>query len=62
MWIFGGIVGLSLLLGGGKKKKDKSLAAEAAAKLKGAAGGVKGDEKWAQASGAGIVGHGARKD
>ena len=62
LWIFGGIVGLGLLLGGGKKKKDKSLVAEAKAKLAGVKGGIQGDEKWAQASGAGIVGHGARKD
>lgn len=65
-WVLAGIVGLGFLLGGGGGKDKKSLkdkASEAADKVKNAAGagGVKGDEKWAKASGAEVVGHGTRK-
>lgn len=67
-WILAGVVGLGLLLGGPKsdknKKSLKDKAEEAADKVKGAVGassGVKGDEKWAKASGAEVVGHGTRK-
>lgn len=61
-YILGGIVVAGLLLGGGASKKDGK--AEALKnKVKGAvgAGGVQGDENWAKASGAGVVGHGSRK-
>lgn len=62
-WIFGGIVGLGLLLGGGRKKKDSSHDEGKSGKSKGGKGsGVEGDAEWSKASGAGIVGHGARKD
>jgi hypothetical protein len=68
-WVLAGVVGLGLLLGGPKKDKKsgsslKDKASQAADKVKGAAGlggGVKGDEKWAKASGAEVVGHGTRK-
>jgi hypothetical protein len=65
VWVLGGIVGLGLLVGGlgsgsgAADKKDKIKGAVAAAVGR---EGVKGDDKWAEASGAGVVGHGARKD
>lgn len=60
LWILGGIVSFGLLLGGGKKEKKshKEHASHASSEHK----GVKGDAAWEKASGAGIVGHGARKD
>jgi hypothetical protein len=64
LWVLGGIVGLGLLIGGPKKDKEskiKSSLSDVAGKL-GGEKGVKGDEEWAKASGAGVVGHGARKD
>jgi len=69
LWVLGGIVGLGLLLGGGSKDKkggghlmhDVRALAD---KAKGGKGGkaVKGDAEWEKASGAGVVGHGARKE
>lgn len=63
LWLLGGIVGLGLLLGGSKKApKDKHEHGKHAKHAAEAAGSVvKGDAEWAKASGAGVVGHGARK-
>ena len=66
LWVLGGIVGLGLFIGGPKKEsKIKSALGDVVEKGKGKLGGgkgVEGDEEWAKASGAGVVGHGARKD
>lgn len=70
LWVLGGIVGLGLLLGGGSSGASataKAKAKEAAAKAKNAvkgkgASGPKGDADWEKASGAGVVGHGSRKE
>ena len=59
LWVLGGIIGFGLLFGGSKKKKDQSHDDGHSAK---AAGGPKGDAAWEKASGAGVVGHGKRKD
>lgn len=67
VWVLGGIVGAGLLLGGlGSRDsknglKNKVGDAVDAVKAKGA-GGPKGDAEWAKASGAGVVGHGSRKE
>lgn len=63
LWLLGGIVGLGLLFGGSKKApKDKHEHGKHAKHAAEAAGSVvKGDAEWAKASGAGVVGHGARK-
>ncbi|KAI9634976.1 uncharacterized protein MKK02DRAFT_28082 [Dioszegia hungarica] len=71
MYIFGGIVALGLALGGdwsGKGKGKKGDHGKDGKGLKGKVGelvegakGVKGDKEWEKASGAGVVGHGARK-
>ncbi|OCF37224.1 hypothetical protein I316_01131 [Kwoniella heveanensis BCC8398] len=67
-WVLAGVVGLGLFLGGGSKKSKstsgaalKDTAQELADKAKGVKT-VKGDANWAKASGAGVVGHGTRKD
>ncbi|WVQ96450.1 hypothetical protein IAU59_003555 [Kwoniella sp. CBS 9459] len=69
-WVLAGVVGLGLFLGGGKKDKSashggakglKETAQELADKAKGIKT-VKGDANWEKASGAGVVGHGTRKD
>ncbi|WVF68933.1 hypothetical protein IAT40_003707 [Kwoniella sp. CBS 6097] len=66
-WVLAGVVGLGLFLGGGKKDKKatssklKETAQELADKAKGVKT-VKGDANWEKASGAGVVGHGTRKD
>ncbi|WVR06397.1 hypothetical protein IAU60_003428 [Kwoniella sp. DSM 27419] len=71
-WVLAGVVGLGFFLGGGKKdKKDKAgkgmmdgamdQAHDLADKAKGVKT-VKGDAAWEKASGAGVVGHGHRKD
>jgi hypothetical protein len=61
-YILGGIVALGLFLGGGSNKGEGKVK-KAVEGVKGAvgAGGVKGDANWEKNSGAGIVGHGARK-
>ncbi|OWZ47132.1 hypothetical protein C356_02800 [Cryptococcus neoformans c45] len=59
-WILAGLIGAGLLLGG--PKKDKASAAHEESHAETQAKRVVGDAKWAQASGAGVVGHGARKD
>ena len=64
LWVLGGIVGLGLLLGGPKKEKKaggEGQLGKLVDKVKGEKG-VQGDEEWAKASGAGVVGHGSRKD
>ena len=65
LWVLGGIVGLGLLLGGPKKEKknhgEGGKLGHLVDKVKGEKG-VQGDDEWAKASGAGVVGHGARKD
>jgi hypothetical protein len=64
LWVLGGIVGLGLLLGGPKKEKKnhgEGSLGHLVEKVKGETG-VQGDDEWAKASGAGVVGHGARKD
>ena len=65
LWVLGGIVGLGLLLGGPKKEKknhgEGGKLGHLVEKVKGEKG-VQGDDEWAKASGAGVVGHGARKD
>jgi hypothetical protein len=65
LWVLGGIVGLGLLLGGPKKEKknhgEGGKLGHLVEKVKGEKG-VQGDDEWANASGAGVVGHGARKD
>jgi cobalamin biosynthesis Mg chelatase CobN len=65
LWVLGGIVGLGLLIGGPKKEKknggEGGHLGGLVEKVKGEKG-VQGDEEWAKASGAGVVGHGARKD
>jgi len=65
LWVLGGIVGLGLLLGGPKKEKKNHVEGgklgHLVEKVKGEKG-VQGDDEWAKASGAGVVGHGARKD
>lgn len=65
VWVLGGIIGLGLLLGGGSSKDSKkglkSKVKDAVDGVKGS-GGVKGDAEWEKASGAGVVGHGSRKD
>jgi hypothetical protein len=60
-YILGGIVTLGLLLGGGSSGEAKDKMKKAAHDAKAAVGGVKGDANWEKNSGAGIVGHGARK-
>lgn len=67
LWVLGGIVGLGLVLGGsGKREKNGSglgdKIGEAVDAAKGVKGGPKGDKEWEKASGAEIVGHGARKE
>ncbi|WWD04809.1 hypothetical protein V865_002880 [Kwoniella europaea PYCC6329] len=68
LYVLAGVIGLGLTLGGGKKaKKDKKGLED---KVGGAVAGsgisgaktVKGDAKWENASGAGVVGYGSRKD
>ena len=64
LWVLGGIVGLGLLIGGPKKEKKnrgEGALGHLVEKVKGEKG-VQGDDEWAKASGAGVVGHGARKD
>ena len=65
LWVLGGIVGLGLLIGGPKKEKknhgETGKLGHLVEKVKGEKG-VQGDDEWAKASGAGVVGHGARKD
>lgn len=63
-WVLGGIVALGLLLGGGKKDKKDSKSNHGSHATGSASGSSKpkGDATWEKASGAGIVGHGARKD
>ena len=64
LWVLGGIVGLGLLLGGPSKKKGKTLDLHVSIGPKDGKGakGVKGDAQREKASGAGVVGHGSRKD
>ncbi|WWC96046.1 hypothetical protein V866_002913 [Kwoniella sp. B9012] len=68
LYVLAGVIGLGLALGGGKKEKkdkkglkDKVESAIAGSGIPGAKS-VKGDAKWEKASGAGVVGHGSRKD
>jgi len=63
-YVLGGIVLFGFLIGGPKSsKKEKHHKLETdLARAAGAAGGVQGDAQWAKASGAGVVGHGHRKD
>lgn len=66
-WVLGGVVGLGLLIGGpGREKKGKKGGKgvlEKGKEMVGAGGGgVQGDQEWEKASGAGVVGHGARKE
>jgi len=64
LWVLGGIVGLGLLIGGPRKEKKnhgEGAMGHLVEKVKGEKG-VQGDDEWAKASGAGVVGHGARKD
>jgi F0F1-type ATP synthase membrane subunit c/vacuolar-type H+-ATPase subunit K len=58
VYILAGIVGLGFLVGGSGKGKVAEKAEHAVKSER----GVKGDARWAKASGAGIVGHGVRKD
>jgi hypothetical protein len=58
LWVLGGIVGLGLLLGGPRRKQKAARRAQGHDE----SFGVQGDAIWQQASGAGVVGHGARKD
>ncbi|ORY28475.1 hypothetical protein BCR39DRAFT_534834 [Naematelia encephala] len=63
-WALAGLVGLGLWLGG-PSKKTKGKGKKSGEHQEGNASvvaGTKGDAKWEQASGAGIVGHGGRKD
>jgi len=64
LWVLGGIVGLGLLLGGPKKDKKGGEGGKLGHLVEKVTGekGVQGDEEWAKASGAGVVGHGSRKD
>lgn len=67
LWVLGGIVGLGLLLGGSRKDKSGSGVGSkvhsAVDAVKGSGGGgPKGDAEWEKASGAGVVGHGSRKE
>jgi hypothetical protein len=67
LWVLGGIVGLGLVLGGGSRGEKKgsgigSKIGEAVDAAKGIKGGPKGDKEWEKASGAGVVGHGSRKE
>lgn len=61
-WVLAGILGLGLLLGGPEQERKKGNKGEHG-KERGPEEGkvVKGDAQWEQASGAGVVGHGARK-
>ncbi|KAK4684237.1 hypothetical protein P7C73_g5956, partial [Tremellales sp. Uapishka_1] len=62
-WILAGIAATALFLGGPKKeKKAKSGAAGGGKGKEGKVSGAKGDAQWEKASGAGVVGHGSRKD
>ena len=65
LWVLGGIVGLGLLIGGPKKEKknhgEGGKLGHLVERVKGEKG-VQGDDELAKASGAGVVGHGARKD
>ncbi|WVW84610.1 hypothetical protein I302_106644 [Kwoniella bestiolae CBS 10118] len=68
LYVLAGVLGLGLSLGGGKKDKkgkkglkEKVENAVAGSGIPGARS-VKGDAKWEKASGAGVVGHGSRKD
>lgn len=64
LWVLGGVVGLGLLLGGpGRSRKNgKGQHGHDSGKGKQEGKGVKGDAQWEKASGAGLVGHGARKE
>ncbi|WWC70701.1 uncharacterized protein I206_104652 [Kwoniella pini CBS 10737] len=68
VWVLAGVLTLGLALGGGggstKSKKSLKEKANEAVEANGIPGAkvVKGDAKWEKASGAGVVGHGARKD
>jgi hypothetical protein len=66
LWVLGGIVGLGLLLGGPKKDNKGKGAGHLKDDIKNMAGmgkkGVQGDAEWEKASGAGVVGHGKRKE
>ncbi|WVQ73090.1 hypothetical protein IAR50_002653 [Cryptococcus sp. DSM 104548] len=59
-WILAGVIGAGLLVGGPKKEKKKS--GEVGHGVEAVATQVKGDAQWEKASGAGVVGHGSRKD
>ncbi|WWC88723.1 uncharacterized protein L201_003636 [Kwoniella dendrophila CBS 6074] len=73
LYVLAGILGLGLTLGGsgGSSSKNKKSLTNQAKDLKDKVGNaipgsssytVKGDANWEKASGAGIVGHGSRKD
>lgn len=62
VWILAGLIGAGLFLGGPKKDKTSAAAAHEESHAETQGKRVVGDAKWAQASGAGVVGHGARKD
>ncbi|TYJ58441.1 hypothetical protein B9479_000647 [Cryptococcus floricola] len=59
-WILAGVIGTGLLVGG--PKKEKKSHGDVAHGVEAAASQVKGDAQWEKASGAGVVGHGSRKD
>ncbi|WVQ83108.1 hypothetical protein IAT38_005246 [Cryptococcus sp. DSM 104549] len=62
-WVLAGVLATGLVLGGSKSgKKDKHGEHGIVDAAKEKASKVKGDAKWEQASGAGVVGHGSRKD
>ena len=60
-YILGAIVALGLVLGGGSSSKGEGAKEKLKKAAAGAVGGVKGDANWEKNSGAGIVGHRARK-
>lgn len=60
-YILAAIVTLGFVLGGGSSSKGEGTTEKLKQAAKGAVGGVKGDANWEKNSGAGIVGHGARK-
>ncbi|KAK8858625.1 hypothetical protein IAR55_002854 [Kwoniella newhampshirensis] len=65
-WVLAGVVGLGLFLGGGSRKsgakKGKESGPGVGDLMEEGKKMMKGDAAWEKASGAGVVGHGSRKD
>ncbi|WWD18516.1 hypothetical protein CI109_102969 [Kwoniella shandongensis] len=65
-WVLAGVVGLGLFLGGGSRKTGSGKKSASSHSVEGLVEEgkklVKGDAAWEKASGAGVVGHGSRKD